>query len=296
MATVYLVDALPYVFRAYFSLPTSMKCPAGNPIGAVKGYADTLWRLLEHDRPTHLAVAFDESLNSSFRNEFYAPYKAQRELPPADLERQLHNCQRVSRALGCATFVDKRYEADDIIATLARRMLDAGHNVVVVTADKDMCQLVTDRVSIYDLGKDVRLGPAEVVTKMGVRAEQVPDFLGLAGDAVDNIPGIKGVGPKTATALLAHFPNLEAMYERLSEVASLPIRGAKALAPKLEAGKEMAFLSRRLATVAYDAPVKATFADLEHRGPNRPEAESLFEELGFETLRRKVHGSPAAKS
>ena len=288
MATVYLVDSLPYVFRAYFSIPTSMKCPAGNAVGAVYGYAGFLWRLLEHDRPTHVAVAFDESLNSSFRNEFYPAYKAQRELPPPELERQLNNCQRVSRALGCATFVDKRYEADDIIATLSRRMVEAGHKVVVVTADKDLCQLVTADVSVYDLAKDVRLGPAEVVTKMGVKAAQVPDLLGLAGDAVDNIPGIKGIGPKTATALLAHFADLDDLYARIGEVATLPVRGAKTLAEKLVAGRDMAYLSRRLATVAYDAPVTAGFADLAHAGPRRAEADALFRELGFEGMRKRV--------
>ena len=288
MSTVYLVDALPYVFRAYFSIPPSMLDTAGNPANAVFGFAGFLLKLLETDRPTHLAVAFDESLNSSFRNEYYPAYKAQRELPPPELERQLTNCQRVSKALGAATFVDKRYEADDIIATLTKRMVDAGHRVVVVTADKDMCQLVSDTVSVYDLAKEVRLGPPEVFTKLGVRPEQVPDFLGLAGDAVDNIPGIKGVGPKTATALLAHFANLEALYERLPEVPGLPIRGAKSLHDKLAAGRDAAFLSRRLATVAYDAPVAAGFAELRYGGPDARAADALFAELGFEGMRRRV--------
>lgn len=288
MATIYLVDALPYVFRAYFSIPTSMTDRAGNQVGAVYGFAGFLWRLIDHDRPTHVAVAFDESLNTSFRNEFYPGYKAQRDLPPMELERQLANCQRVSRALGCATFSDPRYEADDILATLAKRLVDAGHTAVVVTADKDLCQLVSDRISVYDLAKNVRLGPGQVVEKMGVRAEQVPDFLGLAGDAVDNIPGIKGVGPKTATALLRVFPSLEALYERIDEVITLPIRGARLLAAKLVAGKEMAFLSRRLATVSYDAPVAAGLDDLSYGGPRCAEAESLFEELGFDGMRKRV--------
>jgi len=288
VATVYLVDALPYVFRAYFSIPGSMLDRSGNPANAVYGFAGFLFRLLEKDRPTHLAVAFDESLTTSFRNEFYPAYKAQRELPPKELEAQLRNCQRVSRALGLATFVDKRYEADDILATLARRLVDAGHQVVVVTADKDLCQLVSARVTVYDLAKEVRLGPPQVFEKLGVRPEQVPDFLGLAGDAVDNIPGIKGIGPKTATALLAVFPNLEAMYERLAEVPGLPIRGAKALAAKLEAGREAAYLSRRLATVAYDAPVSASLDELRHGGPDVRTAEALFEELGFDGMRQRV--------
>ena len=291
MATVYLVDALPYVFRAYFSIPASMVDGGGNPVGAVFGYAGFLHRLIEHDKPTHLAVAFDESLNSSFRNEFYAPYKAQRELPPKELEAQLTNCQRVTRALGAPVFVDKRYEADDIIGTLAKRLVKQGHTIVVVTADKDLCQLVSDRVTVYDLAKEVRLGPPEVFTKLGVRPEQVADFLGLAGDAVDNIPGIKGIGPKTATALLAVFPSLEALYERLDEVAALPIRGAKTLAPKLAAGREMAFLSRRLATVADDAPVSAGLDQLKYGGPDYEQVDTVYSELGFEGMRRKIMSS-----
>jgi 5'-3' exonuclease len=288
---VYLVDASPYIFRAYFSLPDSLRDPEGRPVQAVYGFASFLLKLLADERPSHLAVTFDRSLTTSFRNDLYPGYKAQRALPPAELEAQLAACEEMAAALGAATFVDLVYEADDLIATLCARLEgEPGVRLVVVTSDKDLAQLVDERTSLYDFGKGTRLTPKEVEAKFGVRPDQVADLLGLAGDAVDNIPGIAGIGAKTAAELLSRFGHLEELYARLPEVREASgLRGAKSLYAKLAAGREIALLSKRLATVARDAPVGGTrLADLEYRGADREAVAALCDRLGFKTLRERI--------
>jgi 5'-3' exonuclease len=287
---LYLVDASPYIFRAYFSLPDSLRDPEGRPVQAVYGFAGFLLKLLADEHPSHLAVTFDRSLTTSFRNDLYPAYKAQRALPPPELEAQLAACEEMAAALGAATFIDLAYEADDLIATLRHRL--PGVAAVVVTSDKDLAQLVDERTSLYDFGKGTRLTPPEVEAKFGVRPDQVADFLGLAGDAVDNIPGIAGIGGKTAAELLSRFGHLEELYERLEEVREASgLRGAKSLYVKLAAGRDIALLSKRLATVARDAPVdpgRSGLADLEYRGADRAAVAALCDRLGFKTLRERV--------
>ncbi len=241
------------------------------------------------ERPTHLGVAFDRSLTTSFRNRIYPAYKAQRALPPPELEAQLRACEEVAAALGAATFIDDLYEADDLIGTLVARLEAGGHGAVIITSDKDMAQLVSDRVSLYDFGKGLRLTPPEVEAKLGVRPDQVADLLGLAGDAVDNIPGVPGIGGKTAAALLAHFGHLEDVYRRLPEVAKMKtVRGGAGLAERLATHRHLAFLSKELATVARDAPVAAGLADLEYHGAVREAVDELFDRMGFGTIRGRI--------
>jgi 5'-3' exonuclease len=284
---LYLIDALPYVFRAFFAL-REMTSPQGQPVHAVYGFTAFLLQLLRQEPLTHIGVAFDESLTSSFRNAFFPAYKANRALPPPDLAWQLHYCQAVAHALGMSVFVDQQYEADDLIGTLARQATQQGMPVVVVSNDKDLMQLVTPHVTFYDAAKGHRLDPAGVTTHLGVRPEQIPDFLGLQGDASDNIPGVPGIGTKTALALLQAFPSLEALYTDLTRVETLPLRGAKALQHKLAAGREMAFLSKRLATIALDAPVVCDLEALCYRGAIATEVMRLCAELGFQHVPRRV--------
>ncbi|MBM3222574.1 MAG: hypothetical protein FJZ47_02045 [Candidatus Tectomicrobia bacterium] len=281
MERLYLVDALPYVFRAFFAI-RAMYNEQGQAINAVYGFARFLLQLVQREPLTHLGIAFDESLTSSFRNAFFPAYKANRELPPPELAWQLAQCQAVARALGCQVFVDTQYEADDLIGTLAQQATAQGMDVVVVSNDKDLMQLVTPQVTFYDAAKDRRLDPAGVVTHLGVRPEQIPDFLGLQGDAVDNIPGVQGIGSKTALALLQVFPHLEALYANLTQLETLSIRNAKTLRQKLEAGQESAFLSRRLATIALDAPVTYSAAALRYERAPRTTATALLADLGLQ--------------
>jgi DNA polymerase I len=289
LTPAYLIDASPYIFRAFFSLPSSMVDREGNPVGAVYGFAGFLVKLISEEKPAHLAVAFDRSLNTSFRNQLYPAYKAQRELPPAALEAQLAACEEVAAALGAATFVDPLYESDDLLATLCDRVRQDGAPAVIVSSDKDLTQLVGDGVEFLDFGKGLRLGAADVAATFGVRPEQIPDLLGLAGEPVDNIPGVAGIGRKTAAALLASFDRLEDLYERLDEVKMLGLRGAAGLHAKLAAGRDRAFLSKELATLAHYAPVGDTrLADLAYRGADPVLVDPLFERLGFAGIRRRI--------
>ncbi|MFL6195579.1 MAG: 5'-3' exonuclease H3TH domain-containing protein [Thermoanaerobaculia bacterium] len=294
MATVYLVDASPYIFRAHFSLPSSIKTPDGSPAAASYGFTSFLLKLIADERPTHLAVAFDRSLNSSFRNEIYPAYKEQRVLPPPELEAQLNACVEIADALGTATFIDDRYEADDLIGALCHRLAKNSHGAVIVTSDKDLAQLVTDHISVLDFSKGLRYDAKGVEEKFGVRPDQITDYLGLAGDTVDNIPGIKGIGGKSAAELLARFGHLEDIYAKLDELPWLSsIRGAKSLHAKLAANKEIAFLSKQLATVAREVPgVTANLKDLEYRGADAAKVEALFGRLGFNKIRERVPVQP----
>jgi 5'-3' exonuclease len=287
--TLYLVDASPYIFRAHFSLPESLKSPDGARAGAVYGFGSFLLKLIAADRPSHLGIAFDRDLTGSFfRNQLYPGYKAQRTAPPAELVAQLGDCEAMAGALGAATFIHDRYEADDLIATLCRQLTAAGHAVVVVTSDKDLAQLVTDRVTLYDFGKGLRLGPAEVEAAFGVRPDQIADLLALAGDPVDNIPGVPGIGRKTAAEVLAAFGSLDGIYTGLEELRTSRLRAAKSLYAKLRDGRDVAFLSRRLAALAADAPVRADLARLAYHGPDVEAAAALFARLGFKHLGERL--------
>ena len=282
--TVHLIDASPYVFRGYFSLPASIRTPDGRPANALRGYATALVRLLAEEAVTHAAVAFDESLTTSFRNEIHPGYKADRELPPPELEAQLDDCRSLTEALGLACFASERYEADDLIATLWARLREGGDRVVVVSPDKDLCQLVDEGTELLDFAAGKRFGPEQVREKLGVPPGQVLDLLSLAGDAVDSIPGVAGIGKKTAAALLEAFADLDDLYARLDEVESLPIRGARSVRRKLEAGREQAELSRRLAALAFDAPAEAGREELALRPPDPERLRAELERLGLEGL------------
>ena len=284
---LYLIDALPYVFRAYFAI-REMRSPHDQPVHAVYGFTAFLLRLLRQEPLTHIAVAFDESLTSSFRNAFFPAYKANRDLPPPDLAWQLQYCQAVTRALGMPVFVDQQYEADDLIGTLAWQAVAQGAEVVVVSNDKDLMQLVTPQVTFYDAAKDRRFDVAGVMAHLGVRPTQIPDLLGLQGDAVDNIPGVKGIGSKTALALLQAFPSMESLYADLDRVTTLPLRQAKTVRQKLYDNRDMAFLSKRLATIAMDAPVQCELAAFAYQGADSAQIHTIFAELGFRRLGQRV--------
>jgi DNA polymerase I len=287
--TVHLVDASPYIFRAHFSLPSSIKSPTGERTGAVYGFASFLLKLIADEKPTHLGVAFDRNLNGSFRNDYYPAYKAQREDPPPEIVAQIDPCLEVAAALGCVTWIDERYEADDLIATVCDAVTRRGHGAVVVTSDKDLAQLVSEQVTLLDFAKETRFTPDDVREKFGVRPDQITDLLALAGDPVDNIPGVPGIGRKTAAELLAVFGHLEDLYSRLDEVRQSPkIRGGKGLFTKLTEHRDLAFLSKRLATVAADAPVAASLDELAYQGADSDAVTALFERLGFKGIRERI--------
>lgn len=274
--TVYLIDASIYIFRAWFSVPDSMRGENGMPVNAMYGFCRFLTEFVERSRPKHVAIAFDENLTHSFRNDVYPEYKMNRELPPEELKNQFKFCKRLAEAAGFHCIGSDRYEADDLIATLCASMRGQGFRSAILSGDKDLAQLLRGDDVWWDFARNQQLMAPEVVEKFGVPPEAIQDYLGLCGDAVDNIPGVPGVGPKTAVALLQAYGTVEGVYDNLDAIPSLTVRGAKSLPAKLVEHREKAFLSKQLATVAYDAPIK-TNADLLVR---RSAEISLLKELG----------------
>jgi len=284
---VYLIDASVYVFRAYYSMPPDMLDRDGNPAHAVFGFARFLGDLIERARPRYLAVAFDESLASSFRNRIDPAYKANREPAPADLKLQFERCREFCRHVGVADFGSGEYEADDIIGTLHARSRAAGLPATLVTRDKDLAQLVREGDIYWDYTANQRLAYHEIEEHFGVVPERYADYLALTGDAVDNIRGVPGVGPKTAAALLKDFVSLEEVYDNLDAVARLPIRGAAKLPEKLARHRDDAFLARRLTEIVRDMPLDADREALRPRAPDVTALEEFFDRHNFGQMLRK---------
>jgi 5'-3' exonuclease len=284
---VYLVDASIYVFRAWFSISDEFANSAGEPTNAVYGFTGFLCSLLEQTSAEHIGVAFDESLSKSYRNEIYPEYKANREPAPEELKRQFRWARDVAESMGLSCFADHRFEADDLIGTLAAHWRDRGHPVCIITSDKDLTQLVDKNDSWWDFTRNQKLSHSSIKEKFGVYPEQIADYLALTGDSVDNIPGVPGVGPKSAAALLSHFNNLDAIWERIEEVQHLSIRGAKSLQKKLGAHRGAAELARRLTIIETSVP-----SALENPAVSRGELDEarlnrLFDEMEFGGMLRR---------
>jgi len=284
---VYLVDASVYIFRAWFSMPDAFVNGAGEPTNAVYGFSGFLCSLLEQTAAEHVAVAFDESLTTSHRNEIYPDYKANRDPAPQDLKRQFGWARAVAEAMGLQCYGDGRYEADDLIGTLAAYWRARGHPICIVTADKDLAQLIGESDHWWDFSRNQKLNAAQLTEKFGVMPRQMADFLALTGDAVDNIPGVPGIGPKSAAALLRHFGDFDNLYARLDEVPALGIRGAASLRRKLLEHRDAAELARKL-TVIETAVESALAAPELLRGEvDTARLNRLFDELAFGGMLRQ---------
>jgi 5'-3' exonuclease len=284
--TAHLVDGSLYVCRAYFAPTPDVSGADGASVVAVHGFTRFLLDLIERTRPTHLAVAFDESLTTSFRNAIYPEYKAHREPAPADLMAQFALCKEVAAALGVLVMADRQYEADDLIGSALIALRMAGFRSVIVSADKDFGQLIGDDDEQWDPQRNQRWDAHGVKTRLGVRPDQVADYLALTGDSVDNIPGVSGIGPKTAAILLQHFGTLDALLERADEVAFLRMRGAAAASMKLREHAASARLSRLLSGIALDAPVPLDASDYVRRAFDASAVEVLFDRLKLGPLTR----------
>jgi len=279
---VHLIDGHVYIFRAWFVMP-EMRAPDGSPTQAAYGFTNMLLKHWAQHQPTHLAVCFDLAM-TSFRNEIEPEYKAQRGEPDAELESQFDLCRQAAKAIGLPVYEAHNFEADDVIATLCKQLLAKGADVVVHTIDKDLGQLVREdgRVVLADVGKPGQTDADGVRDKFGVDPAQIPDFLGLGGDKVDNLPGVPGVGAKTAAAALQAFGRIEDIPADPEKWAGLTIRGAKSAALKIAEHRERALLTKELATVRRDVPgIKAGLRDLEVRGADHDEVDDLFARLGW---------------
>jgi DNA polymerase-1 len=286
---VYYIDASYFIFRAYHSMPSDMVDGEGNATHALYGFARFMSDLLEQVRPERIGVAFDLSLRSetSFRNGIFPAYKENREAPPADLERQFALCREFCRHMGIAEYASSRYEADDIIGTLAARSRAAGLRNVLVTRDKDLSQLIRDGDVFWDYSGNARYQYHEIGARFGAVPELIADFLALTGDSVDNIPGVPGVGKKTAAELFAVFGSLDELYANLDRIPSMKLRGAAAVAARLLAHKEAAYLARRLTGIVCDIPLEATLEDLKPRPQDGAGLAYFFDTHGFGSILRQ---------
>lgn len=286
--TFYLIDASIYIFQSHFSPYVECFDVKGNDLSAVYGFTQFLFQFLRRVRPAHIAIALDESLFCGFRHELCGNYKSNRELPDENLATQLAACAEVCTILGLPVFASRRYEADDIIGTLAATIRRSGSVVGIVSRDKDLAQLLLgDGDFLWDYSANRKRYAADIEKEYGISPEQFPDYLGLAGDAVDCITGVPGVGPVKAKQLLKKFANMEELYQNLALVADLPLRGAKGLAAILEEHHELARLSKTLATIVCDADEEdEAFAnarpDSLHMSGVDPESmRRLLQTLGF---------------
>lgn len=265
---IYLVDASVYIFRAYYGTAAEMVDQEGQAVHAVYGFARFLAELMERVQPRYIAVAFDQRLASSFRNRIYPAYKANREPPPFDLVHQFERCRDWCRHLGVTALVSPEYEADDIIGTLACKMRREGVNSALITRDKDLAQLIREGDMYWDYANRDQLGYHDIERHFGVAPERFADYLALTGDAVDNIPGVPGIGPKTAARLMKEFASLDEIYADLERVGRLKFRGAAALIPRLREHRERVYLAQQLTCIQCSMPLDINVGSLRRRPPD----------------------------
>ena len=283
---VYLVDSSIYVFRAWFTVPDDIVNQANEPVNAVYGFADFVYQFLQMAEPKYVGFAFDESLSTSFRNDLYPEYKANREPAPEELKRQFSYCREFLRALGLYEIASPHYEADDLIGTLAKLMRNKGHNVTILTADKDLAQLICEDDIWWNFAKGERSSIPQIKKKFGVYPNQIADQLALAGDPVDNIPGAPGIGMATATRLLNKFSSLEEILINCATIGSMKMRGAKRVQGLIEGHKENLTLYKKLTTIDCDADFSNP-VELTRKQPDYPALEKLFEKFNFSRYRRQ---------
>jgi DNA polymerase-1 len=275
------------VFRAYYALPPDMVDRDGNRANAVFGFARVLGDLIERARPKYIAVAFDQSLMKCFRNRIYPAYKANREPPPADLELQFGRCMELCKCLGITALASPEYEADDIIGTLVTAMRREGVRSTVISRDKDLAQLIREGDVYWDFGGRNPYSYHDIERHFGVAPERFADYLALTGDSVDNIPGIPGIGPKTAAALMKEFASLDDLYERLDRVVGLKMRGAVALGARLREHREAAYLARQLTAIMCEVPLGVGTDGLRRRRPDLAALTSFYDGQGFGPFLRR---------
>ncbi len=279
------MDGSGYIFRAYHAIRFEPRTPDGTHVNAVYGFCSMLWKLLKEmkpdERPTHLAVIFDKS-EKTFRTEMYKEYKAHRPPPPDDLIPQFPLIRDAVRAFEIPCLEQAGYEADDLIATYARIACEAGATATIVSSDKDLMQLVNECVIMYDTMKDVRIGIPEVIEKFGVPPEKVIEVQALIGDSSDNVPGVPGIGVKTAAQLIGEYGDLETLLKRAGEIKQDKRR--QALIDNAEAAR----ISKKLVTLDDRVPLEVPVENLGVHEPDYKTLIAFLKSMGFKTLTQRV--------
>jgi DNA polymerase-1 len=289
--TLYLIDGTWIIFRAFHVLPP-LSNSKGIPTGATYGFIRMLLKLLKDVRPTHIGVVFDAA-GKTFRDDLFAPYKANRAATPPDLAPQIPYIQRAVAAMRIRPIVISGVEADDVIGTLATRAARAGMKVIIVTGDKDFKQLVTPAITLWDTMNDRRVGVREVREQFGVEPRAVVDIMALTGDTIDNVKGLPGVGPKTASALIQHFGSLDGLLAGLDRLSEVKGRIPKDLAERIAEHRADVELARKLVRIETDVPLDFGPDELAWPGIDADAMRALLTELEFHTLLAELGDAPA---
>ena len=275
--SLYIIDGSSYIFRAYFGIRQFLSTSKGFPTNALYGFINMLQKVVKEEKPDYLCVAFD-SKEKTFRHDIYADYKSNRDAPPEDLAKQFPYFEPLVDAFNISSIRIPGFEADDIIGTLAVQGSKAGYRVVIVSGDKDMMQLVGPEITMLDTMKNKWIGVKEVEEKFGVPPEKVIEVMGLMGDSSDHIPGVKGVGPKTATELIQKYGSIEELYKRIDEIEK------KKLKEKLIQDEDLALLSRKLVTIDTAMNLDCALEDLKVRPVKKEDLRKLFSEFEFSSM------------
>ena len=277
------MDASIYIFRAYFSIPDNFYTKSGKAVNAVYGYTNFLLDLLER-KPTYILAAFDKSLTRCFRNDLYPAYKANRALPDENLLFQLSKCEEITQLLGIHSLSLERYEADDIIGSLYKKF---SLPKIIVTKDKDLGQLIGRRDVLWDFANGSYSRVKDIKDKLGIWPKQIPDYLALAGDPVDNIPGAPGIGTKTAKALLSNFGSLKQIYASLDQILDINLRGAKKIQDVLINHQREIMLYRQLTGIFCDIPINICLEHLRNSPVSNEKVIAFCNEMIFPTKLKK---------
>lgn len=285
--TLYLIDSSIYIFRAWHTLPDSIQSSDGTPVNALYGFVDFLLQIHQQTKANYLVCAFDKSLATSARNDIYPPYKANRDPAPEDLKKQFALCQQVVTLIGYHEFAHPRYEADDIIGTLAKSASKQKFASCIISADKDLTQFVGEQDIYWNYARKLKMDASAVEKRFGVKPQQIADMLAISGDKVDNIPGIPGVGMATAAKLLKKWNTLENLFKHADDVAQMKFRGAARVSKLLSDHKQEVLLSRQLTGLLPVEGLPTVMDDLKRQPADADKLVQFFKHQGYSDKRQQ---------
>ena len=283
----YLIDSSIYIFRGWHVYSDQIVDTEGNPSNAIYGFTEFLRELLELEQPEYIACAFDAKQTNSYRREIYPDYKANRPPAPQELKKQFKHCRDFCRAAGIADFSSNRFEGDDIIGTLAKRLRAEGFSITILSADKDLAQLLRPGDVWWDYARNKILHYKDVEKSFGVKPELIADLLALTGDKIDNIPGIPGVGYKMASNLLKKFPGVNHITDNIDRISEMKFRGSKRIQSLVDEHQHILPMNKQLTTIVTDAEFKGPREDIRWTGINQEAMHAMFERLDAGHSRRE---------
>ena len=283
----YLIDSSIYIYRGWHVYSDEIIDSEGNPSNAVYGFTEFLRELLGLEQPEYIACAFDAKQTNSYRREIFPEYKANRTPAPIELKSQFKHCRNFCRAAGIADFSSNRFEGDDIIGTLATQLREDGFRITILSADKDLAQLLRPGDVWWDYARNKILHYKDIEKNFGVKPELIADLLALAGDKVDNIPGIPGIGYKMASNLLKKYPSVELIIENIHKISEMKFRGSKRIQTLVEQHHHILPMTKQLTTIVVDAEFKGAKDDLKWSGINEVAMHAMFDQLNAADARRE---------